>query len=99
MTNLTRTPRRHHQRSHKAGTTMRNDQLKNEATYDQDRLDRYLWEEARATGLSRRDVLKRFTAVLAGAAASGILPGRFCQQARAAGTIITPDPNFLTPVG
>ncbi|OAI54592.1 oxidoreductase [Planctomycetaceae bacterium SCGC AG-212-F19] len=80
---------------------MRNDSLKNEATYDQDRLDRYLWQEARATGMSRREVLKRFTATLAGAAAAGILPGMFCQRAHAdpPGTVITTDPNFLTSVG
>lgn len=78
---------------------MRNEHLKDEATYDQDRLDRHLWREARATGLSRRALLKRFTAGLAAAAASGILPGMFCQKARAAGTIITPDPAFLTTVG
>ncbi len=37
---------------------MHNDQLKNEAVYLQDRYDRYLWQQTRVTGLSRRRLLQ-----------------------------------------
>lgn len=46
---------------------MRNDQLKNEAVYNQDRHDRYLWQQTRVTGLSRRRVLQLLAAGVLGA--------------------------------
>src|SRR3989337_2465197 len=38
--------------------TMRDDRVKDEAAYEQARAERYLWERARATGLTRRQLLK-----------------------------------------
>jgi len=53
---------------------MHDDQLKNEAVYEQARAERYLWERQKATGLSRRQLL-RLMATGAGAAALGFVPG------------------------
>jgi DMSO/TMAO reductase YedYZ molybdopterin-dependent catalytic subunit len=50
------------------------DQLKNQAVYEQARADRFLWERARAIGLSRRQLLK-LLATGAGVAALGATPG------------------------
>lgn len=41
---------------------MNNDQLKNEAIYDQERQEQYVWQQSRATGLSRRRVLQLLAA-------------------------------------
>lgn len=74
---------------------MRSTQLTNEATYDQDRLDRHLWRQSQTTGLSRRELLRLMAASL-GAAAAGALP---CATHRAqAGTppcIFKPTPDDL----
>jgi sulfane dehydrogenase subunit SoxC len=53
---------------------MKNDQLKNEAIYAQDRMDRELWSLRQRTGLSRRRLLQ-WLSVGGGAAALGIIPG------------------------
>ncbi len=58
------------------------DHLKNEAVYDQDRLDRYLWNQERTTGLSRRELIKMLTATLGTAALGGVL----CTKQARAGT-------------
>jgi DMSO/TMAO reductase YedYZ molybdopterin-dependent catalytic subunit len=70
---------------------MRNDQLKDEATYDVARADRFLWERSRATGLSRRDVLK-LAATGAGAAALGLIPAPQPACANHPGSIVKPTP-------
>lgn len=75
------------------------DSLKHEALYDQDRLERYVWTQQRATGLARREVLKRVFGLAAGAAGAGFLGTTprvgFAQSAPA---IVKPTPadKFIT---
>ncbi len=46
-----------------------NHSIKNEGIYDYDRIDRHVWAQQRATGLSRRTLLKNLLGVTVGAAA------------------------------
>ncbi|MCW5625348.1 MAG: sulfite oxidase [Burkholderiales bacterium] len=49
------------------------DSLKNEAHYDQDRLERFVWAQQQTTGRSRRDILKQAFGLAATAASAGFL--------------------------
>ncbi len=72
--------------------------LKNEAEYDHDRMDRYLWQRERTTGLSRRQLIKMMAAALGSAAVGGFL---CTKQARAGGGCVqkpTP-PELFIPQG
>lgn len=74
---------------------MGNQQLKYEPIYEQDRLDRYLWQQERATKLPRRRLLQLMAAGL-GAAATGVLPGMERPvRADHPGTIVKPIPPEL----
>lgn len=53
-----------------------NDSMRNEALYEQDRLDRYVWKQQQETGLSRREILKRLFSASVGVAAAGAFTGR-----------------------
>lgn len=71
------------------------DHLKHEAEYDRDRIDRYLWQQERATGLSRRQLIKMMAATLGSAAVGGFL---CTKQARAGGGCVkkpTPPELFV----
>lgn len=70
---------------------MGDDQLKDQAVYEQAWADRYLWERARATGLSRRQLLK-LLATGAGVAALGATSGT-ARRARAQ----APPPPIVKP--
>lgn len=75
------------------------DSLKDEGLYDQDRLERHVWLRQRATGLSRREVLKRIfagAAGVAGAAAFGGFPVRAVAQEVSPIVKPTPDTLFRT---
>ena len=74
---------------------MNNDQFKNESVYDQDRLNRYLWQLGRTTGLTRRQVLKLMAAGL-GVVAAGGIPATLRQVwATHAGSVVKPTPEDL----
>lgn len=75
------------------------DQLKNEAVYDQDRLDRYLWHQQRTTGISRRQLIKMMATGLGAVAMGGLL---CTKQARAGGSCVkkpTPPEQFISRGG
>lgn len=68
------------------------DGLKNEALYDAERADRWLWKQQRAGGISRRQALARLGASALAGAAFGWAPGHrgaFAQQ--------PPPPSVLKP--
>src|SRR3954449_11185617 len=58
-----------------------NNDFKSEQAYDQDRFDRYVWRRQRATGLTRRQVLKDLAGLAAGVSTFGSLPLRAYGQA------------------
>jgi len=66
-----------------------NDPMRNEFLYDQDRLERHIWKQERETGLTRRDILKKFLAAGAAFAAAGTFVDRASAQ--------TP-PTILKPI-
>jgi sulfane dehydrogenase subunit SoxC len=71
---------------------MRDDQLRHEAVYEEARADRYLRERGKATGLSRRALLTRLAAGVAGAVLG--VP-RLARRAHAQGSgpIVKPTPS------
>jgi sulfane dehydrogenase subunit SoxC len=75
---------------------MNRDQFKNESTYDQDRLDRHLWQLGRTTGLNRRQVLRLFAAGFGVAAAGGVIPATVRHAwANHTGSVVKPTPSNL----
>ncbi|AEG92584.1 sulfite oxidase-like protein [Ramlibacter tataouinensis TTB310] len=76
---------------------MTHDELKDEAVYDRDRLERHLWQIQRTTGLDRRKVLRLFASSLAVGAAGGMVPGSMRQASaqQALTPIVKPTPSDL----
>ena len=75
---------------------MSNDQFKNESVYDQDRVERHLWQLERTTGFTRRHVLKLMAAGLGIAAAGGIIPATLRRAwATHSGSVVKPTPSDL----
>lgn len=74
------------------------DSLKHEATYDQDRLDRYIRAEQRATGHTPRELLQKVFGFAHGTAAAGTFGLPMGSAARAVATIVKPTPadKFIT---
>jgi DMSO/TMAO reductase YedYZ molybdopterin-dependent catalytic subunit len=70
---------------------MRNDDWKNEAIYDQDRLDRYVWAQSKQSGMTRRRCLQ-ILAVGLGAGAAGYMPCFQCQARAGDGCVDKPTP-------
>lgn len=64
-----------------------NDPMRNESLYDQDRLERYVWNQQQQTGHTRREILKKLFGATVGVATVGALTG----TARAA------DPPIVKP--
>jgi sulfane dehydrogenase subunit SoxC len=74
---------------------MNNDQFKNESVYDQDRIERHLWQLERTTGLTRRQVLKLMAAGLGAAAAGGVIPVTMRQAWATCSGVVKPTPPDL----
>lgn len=73
---------------------MKNRILKDEAIYEEEKRERWLFEQRRALGISRRGLLKMFAAG-AGAAALGVVP-TFTRRASACHTVtVKPTPTSL----
>lgn len=67
-----------------------NHNFQSEQDYDRDRFDRHVWGQQRATGLSRREVLRNLAGLAAGVTAFGASPLRSLGQAPS--PIVKPTP-------
>jgi sulfane dehydrogenase subunit SoxC len=75
---------------------MNNDQFKNESVYDQDRIERHLWQLGRKTGFTRRQVFKLMAAGFGISAAGGIIPATLRRAwAAHSGSVVKPTPSDL----
>jgi sulfane dehydrogenase subunit SoxC len=80
---------------------MRNEDLRDEHVYRQARTDRFIWERAKAAGVSRRRFLQALTAGAGAAAVAGMVPRTAQAQAPSSNDLVvkpTP-PEFFNDFG